>query len=68
VVTDVNMPIREDERALWEAFGPDAPHRWPRDAAAALGIDRNRMVYLCNKWADQGRYDWGVSCDLGWKQ
>jgi hypothetical protein len=62
------MPIRSDESELWAAFGPPpAPYRWPRDAAAVLGVPRNRLVYLCSKWADQGQYEWGSWIDLGWK-
>lgn len=62
------MPKRPDEVALWAAFGDGAEHRWPRDAAAALGIPAGRLEYLCNKWADQGIYEYGTSADLGWKE
>lgn len=61
------MPKRPDEIALWDAFGPGAPYRRPRDANAELQIPWRRVEYLCNKWADQGVYDYGVAADLGWK-
>lgn len=61
------MPTRPDEDALWLMFGPGRKYQWPRDAAVALGMPTNRMVYLLNKWADQGRYEWGTTMDLGWK-
>lgn len=63
----MSTPPRADETALWVAFGPGAEHKWPREAAAALGMNTNRMVYLLNKWAEQGRYEWGTWIDRGWK-
>lgn len=61
------MPTRPDEEALWAAFGATAEHRTPREAGQALGIPTKRVAYLCEKWAQQGRYDYGVIVDLGWK-
>lgn len=63
----MSIPKRADETTLWEAFGPGAQHRTPRDAGAALGIPRGRVDYLCEKWARKGAYDYGVCADLGWK-
>jgi hypothetical protein len=58
---------RTDELVLWNGFGAGAWHRTPRDAGIALGIPRKRVNYLCLKWTRQGRYDYGVCVDLGWK-
>ena len=64
----MSVPQRPDEALLWAAFGTDGePHRWPRDAAAALGIPAGRVVYLCEKWTRKGVYDYGVNALLGWK-
>lgn len=64
----MSVPVRADEVALWAAFGTDGePHRWPRDAAAALGIPYGRAEYLCEKWARKGIYEYGVAAQLGWK-
>lgn len=64
----MSMPKRDDEVALWAAFGTNGePYRWPRDAAVALGIPYGRAEYLCNKWSRQGRYEYGVAAQLGWK-
>lgn len=64
----MSTPVRLDEQALWAAFGTSGePHRWPRDAARALGIPHGRAEYLCEKWARKGVYDYGVSAQLGWK-
>ncbi len=29
-------------------------------------IPLKREIYILNKWADKGWYDYGVSLDLGW--
>lgn len=64
----MSVPRRADEVALWAAFGVSGePHRWPRDAAAALGIPPERVEYLCEKWAARGVYDYGTTPALGWK-
>lgn len=55
--------VRADERALWERVY--AGER-PRYAGQELGIPSKRVAYLCEKWARQGKYDWGVCIDLGW--
>jgi hypothetical protein len=59
---------KTDELALWDGFGVGSLHRTPRDAGIALGIPHKRVNYLCFKWARQGRYEYGVCVDLGWKK
>ena len=54
---------KPDELALWQALEQG---EWPRDAGHRLGIPPNRVEYLCNKWARQRIYDYGVVHDLGW--
>lgn len=54
---------KPDEMALWAAL---VAGEWPRTAGPRLGIPSRRVWYLCEKWARQGIYDYGVSCDLGW--
>lgn len=62
------MTRKPDELALWNAFGEDPEqHVWPRYAGIALNMPPRRVQYLCEKWARQGIYDYGVACDLGWK-
>ena len=63
----MSIPKRSDEVALWAAFGEEAQHRTPREAGQALDIPAGRVEYLCEKWTRQGVYDYGVACDLGWK-
>lgn len=64
----MSVPRRADEVALWAAFGTEGePHRWPRDAGAALGIPAGRVEYLCEKWTDRGVYEYGTAASLGWK-
>ena len=63
--------MRDDERMfaieVLKASGiaPDV-REFPRDIGARLGIHPKRVVYLCEKWADNHWYDYGVSTDLGW--
>lgn len=59
----MNMPVRSDEIALWAALEAG---EWPRDAGPRLGIPPNRVRYLCEKWARQGKYEWGTYVTLGW--
>ena len=59
---------RQDEIELWSAFGDGTTHSTPRGAGIALGIPSKRVNYLCEKWARQRRYDYGVCVDLGWKE
>ena len=54
---------KPDELALWAAL--EAGEK-PREAGTRLGIAPNRVEYLCNKWARQRIYDYGVVHDLGW--
>lgn len=64
----MSMPKRPDEVALWNAFGPGAEYNSPRVAGWALDIPARRVAYLCKKWARQGVYDYGIACDIGWKE
>ncbi len=59
----MSMPARPDEVALWSAL---VAGEQPRYAGDRLGVPRNRVRYLCSKWARQHRYNWGVVIDLGW--
>lgn len=63
----MNMPRRQDEIELWNAFGPGAPYGTVRDAHVALGMDTNRALYLVRKWESQRIYDVGTSELHGWK-
>jgi len=60
-------PPRQDEIDLWNSFGPRKKHRCPREAIEEMGMNWKRASYLLLKWANQGRYDYGVSLSLGWK-
>lgn len=55
--------MRRDEEQLWAAIQDGT---FPRDAGAALDMPWKRVAYLCEKWAKQGKYEYGVSVDLGW--
>ena len=59
----MNMPRRPDEDKLWAAV---LAGERPRDAGRRLGMPPRRVIYLCEKWTTQGRYDYGVSADMGW--
>lgn len=37
-----------------------------RDAGERFGMTPERVEYLCLKWAEQGWYEYGITCDLGW--
>lgn len=39
-----------------------------RDAGERLGMAPGRVEYLCEKWAIEGWYAYGVTCDLGWAE
>jgi hypothetical protein len=62
------MPVRQDEIDLWNSFGPGTKYLYPREAVDAMGMNHNRAYYLFCKWADQGRFEWGVSPFVGWKE
>lgn len=55
--------IKADEVALWREVVTGSA---PRDAGKRLGIPAMRVITLCEKWGRQGKYQWGVSADLGW--
>ncbi len=38
----------------------------PQELIEMLPINHKRAWYLLSKWADQGKYEYGVSLDLGW--
>ena len=52
-----------DEKRLWSAL---LDGEKPRQAGIRLGINAKRVVSLCIKWTDQGKYNYGVAADLGW--
>jgi hypothetical protein len=54
---------KPDEVALWAAIQDGT---WPRHAGSALGMHPKRVISLCEKWADRGIYNYGVTADLGW--
>ena len=58
--------VKDDEKALWESF--PSPFKYPRDAGLALDIPYKRVLYLCEKWSRQKRYNYGTAADLGWKE
>jgi hypothetical protein len=58
--------VKDDEKELWEAF--PLQFQYPRDAGLALGIPSKRVLYLCEKWSRQKRYEYGTVADLGWKE
>jgi len=55
--------MKPDEAELWAAL---VAGEKPRYAGRRLGIHRKRVNYLCEKWARQRKYEYGVVCDLGW--
>lgn len=61
----MSEPIRDDEKALWARVEAG---ELPRYAGQALGIPSKRVAYLCEKWSRQGRYNYGVSVDMGWPE
>ncbi len=60
----MSQAVRYDEEALW--FWVARHCVTPRTAGPLLGIPPNRVRYLYEKWARQGRYEWGVCHDIGW--
>lgn len=38
----------------------------PRELINELPINHKRAWYILEKWADQGKYEYGVTLDLGW--
>lgn len=59
--------MKPDEKLLWESFGAGTPNATPRDAMETLNMPLKRVIYLCEKWAKQKIYEYGVASDLGWK-
>jgi len=65
----------ELESYLWQMIQPP-PHKdgdvWPRDIIGKMldeGLINNpkQAWATLSKWSRQGRYDWGMTIDLGWK-
>jgi hypothetical protein len=42
------------------------PPLTPRDLIPKSGLNEKRALYLLDKWADKGWYEYGVCVDLGW--
>lgn len=57
--------MKQDERDFLLAVY-QKPNEKPRTIGEALGLDQNRIAYLCGKWADKGWYEFGVAVDMGW--
>lgn len=74
----MSTAIHDDERELWQLllrYGRVQPwteahyEQWTiRDIINSdlIDIAPKRAWYLCEKWSDQGLYEWGTTCDLGW--
>ena len=61
--------MKDDEQQLKNlvtARGDYCAEPYVRDLGVQLGIHPKRVAYLCEKWASQGWYEYGVSADLGW--
>lgn len=60
------MAIKPDERAFWLRIVSEG--KTPRQIIAEPGfpIAEKRALYLLQKWADAGLYEYGVCVDLGW--
>lgn len=59
-------PPRQDETDLWMLVHDCGVK--PRNGARIMGMHPKRLLYLCEKWSRQGKYDYGVSADLGWSK
>lgn len=55
--------MKPDEQRLRDAVQQGES---PRDAGRRLGIHPRRVIYLCEKWARRGEYDYGTTADNGW--
>jgi hypothetical protein len=59
--------VKDDERALLAIMQDRNPQDiYPRQIVRDLGMDEKRGAYILEKWAGQGRYDYGVSVMAGW--
>ena len=58
-------PVKSDERELLDAC-KSRPEEFPREIMKTMSINRKRALYLLDKWADKGWYEYGTSLDLGW--
>jgi hypothetical protein len=53
----------QDEEILWAALQQGV---WPCQAGARLHMDPERVVEICEAWASEGIYEYGVAADIGW--
>ncbi len=58
------MMIKRDEQKLFKLV--EHTGKWPRAIAKAIGMHPKRCRYICDKWADKGIYEYGVSVEMGW--
>jgi hypothetical protein len=62
--------MKDDERELLERLqkrtneDPNPPY--VRQLVADIGMNEKRAAYICEKWADKGLYDYGISSLAGW--
>lgn len=62
--------MKDDEKEFLERLrkrtieDPNPPY--VRQLVSDLGMNENRAAYICQKWADKGWYDYGVSVLAGW--
>ena len=57
--------MKPDEQKLLSTLLPmESPV--VRDVIKSLGMNHKRAVYILEKWAAKGWYDYGVTVDLGW--
>lgn len=56
--------MKLDEQRFWKLVKEG--NGTPRDIVESIGMNEKRALYLCQKWADQGIYDYGVSPLYGW--
>ena len=65
--------MKPDELKLFLALadehgGPYNPSqgKFARDIGKEMGMHPKRINYLCEKWTQKGRYEYGTCVDLGW--
>ncbi len=58
--------MKIDEQRLLVKLASRTTETTVRDVISELGMNTNRGCYICQKWAERGWYDYGVSVDLGW--
>lgn len=55
-----------DAYGLMHFLGGANDKATPRSIGRVMGIPPKRVVALCEKWANKGWYEYGVSVDTGW--